>query len=142
MNKSSISSYIYSVLAMLIVVLGLSLKVVYYQNSTLITDKAKLEVLVKDQSDALNVCTSNTKALKDREDEITNNAKEAVKKAQQKAEASQKAFNDLLNSKPESPVITPDNVQNYGGKDDNARLRDYLNAQYLINQYIDLRNPK
>ena len=141
MIKSSISSYIYGICAMIIVVLSLSLKVVYHQNSVLITDKAKLELTAKNQKLALDTCSNNTTALKNREDELTKNAKAEVEKAKQIADANHKAFINLLNTKP-TPVVTPENVGNYGGEDDAGKLRDYLNTQFLINQYLDLRNEK
>lgn len=126
---------------MVIAVLGLSLKVVYHQNTTLITDKSRLELTVNSQKDALIICSDGTKALKLRETEITEKAKEEVSKAKEIADSNHKAFLNLLNSKP-NPVITKENVVNYGGEDDNAKLRDYINTQYLINQYIDLRTTK
>lgn len=141
MIKSSISSYIYGICAMIIVVLGLSLKLVYHQNSILISDKAKLELVAKSQKELLTTCSNNTDALKTREDELTKNAKAEVEKANQRADANHRAFINLLNTKP-APVVTPENVANYGGEDDNGKLRDYLNTQFLINQYIDLRNSK
>lgn len=141
MIKSSISSYIYGILLLVIAVLGLSLKVVYHQNTTLITDKSRLELTVNSQKDALIICSDGTKALKLRETEITEKAKEEVSKAKEIADSNHKAFLNLLNSKP-NPVITKENVVNYGGEDDNAKLRDYINTQYLINQYIDLRTTK
>lgn len=140
--KSNISYYACGILVLLLLVAGLTLKVLYKDNGILISDKAKLELTVTTQKEALDTCSKNTDELKTREDEITRNAKAEVEKANQKADTNRRAFINLLNSKNIDPVVTPENVVNYGGEDEAARLRDYLNTQYLINQYIDLRNSR
>lgn len=140
--KSNISYYMCGILVLLLLVTGLTLKVAYNDNRLLTVDKAKLELTVTNQKVALDTCSDNTKNLKAREDEITKNAKAEVEKANQKADTNRRAFINLLNSKNIDPVVTPENVVNYGGEDEVARLRDYLNTQYLINQYIDLRNSR
>lgn len=140
--KSNISYYACGILALLLLVAGLTLKVVYKDNGLLIADKAKLELTVTNQKAALDTCSKNTIDLKVREDELTKNAKAEVEKANEKADTNRKAFLNLLNSKNKDPIITPENVSNYGGEDDAAKMRDYLNTQYLLNQYIDLRNSR
>lgn len=137
MPTFSISTYIQATLGAIIVALGFYCSHLDSKNEDLTTKNIVLTTSYKDKVDALTECGVVTTKLKERESKITADAKEAVEEAKKKAVIEYKAANDVLFRKPKQPKITPENVQNYGGTETEAQLKDYLSTHDLMNELID-----
>jgi len=139
---SGFKLYIYGAVAIAFVCLIIYCKVLSSENTSLIQDNAKINLIAGQQVTALATCDKNTKALKTREDEITKNAQAAVEEAKKQAVVDYKAANDYLFRKPKTIVVTKDNASQFGGMDINLRMTDYLQTKDMMNDAIDARQKE
>lgn len=146
MPTLSISTYIYAGIAIIIVVLLGYCKVLSSEktalqavNITLTGQVSQLSQVVKDKTNALQICSDNTISLKKKDEEITSNAKSAVEAAQKKSKISYSIAAKLIKSQTVVPTINSTNVQYYGGPDQAKKLADCDAAHQLFNDEIDRR---
>lgn len=139
LGLSQLKIGIYAIIAGMVLMLGLYCKTLKEDNTKLSKSIGELTVLNEVQGKTMLACSDGTAKLKDREAEITENAKVALAEAKKEAEGNYKRYRDIIHRQPKEPVVTKDNEQEYGGSDIMIQLKDYLSAHDLANEEIDLR---
>lgn len=137
MPTFSISTYIQLTLGAILLALGFYCNVLMDRNDSLTQKNTELTSSYNAKVEALTTCSKATTELKAKEIKLTADALIAVAEAKKKAVLDYKASNDFLFRKPKPPVITPENVINYGGAETSIQLGDYLSTQELMNEFID-----
>lgn len=142
MPTLSLSTYIKIAVAAAFALLLLYCNHLENKVSDLTKTNTELNLVYNQKVEALKLCSQGTEDLKKREDELTENGKVAVEQAKKEAIKDYVASHIYATKKPEQPVITPDNVKDYGGNDTMTQLKDYLASQKLINDFMDAEKHK
>lgn len=142
MPKFTITVYIRITVTIMFLILLYASKLLIDKNNALTETNTRITLSYEDKVKALTTCSDGVLLLKKKELELTQNAAGKVKEAKKESSVEFRNANEYLFKKAKAPVITNDNVLDYGGEDLEAQLSDYLASQKLMNDFIDERVSK